>query len=365
MIMTKTPFRVSFFGGGTDMPMYYHEYGGRCISTAIDKFAYVNTRHLSDYFDYNNEIVYSKIEQVKNEMDIVHPLVRNTMLMLQMHQLRITYDADLPARTGLGTSSTFAVGLINAFCALKGKEKTKKELADYAIFVERVLCKEAGGLQDQIAASFGDFNLLSFKKDAKAYEEDLSNMSTDELIDLCKSDKIYYDRHIKRNDYEVQKISISKDRKKELFENLILCFTGISRNSFEVQSNTQKNLNNKIKELSRMNELIDEALDILTTNKDLNEFGKLLNTTWLLKRELAQGITNTNIDDIYNKAIESGALGGKLLGAGGGGFLLFYVEKDKQEFFNKKMSGLTKVPIACDELGTELLYNVPETWQIK
>lgn len=365
MIMTKTPFRVSFFGGGTDIPMYYANHGGRCLSATIDKYAYVNTRHLSDYFDYNNEIVYSKIEQVKNEMDIVHPLVRNVMLMLQMHQLRITYDADLPARTGLGTSSTFAVGLINAFCALKGKEKTKKELSDYAIFVERILCKEAGGLQDQIAASFGDLNILTFNKGVKAYEEDLSDLSYDELIDLCKNDKIEYDKHIKRKDYEVQKINISKKRKIELFDNLILCFTGISRNSFEVQSNTQKSLNNKIKELSKMNELIDDALDILTTDKNLNEFGKLLNTTWLLKRELAEGITNSNIDEIYNKAIAAGALGGKLLGAGGGGFLLFYVEKDKQDFFIKKMSGLTKVPIACDELGTELLYSVPEAWHME
>ena len=362
MIMTKTPFRVSFFGGGTDMPLFFNEYGGKCLSTAIDKFAYVNTRHLSNYFDYKNEIVYSKIEQVVNVNEIMHPLVKNAMIMLKMHQLRITYDADLPARTGLGTSSTFAVGLINSFFALKGKEKDKKALSDYAIFVERILCKEAGGLQDQIAASFGDLNIINFKKDTKAYEEDLSNASYDEIIDLINNDNLNYEKHIKRNDYVVEKINISKERKKELFDNLILCFTGISRNSFEVQTNTEKNINNKINELKEMNNIVDMAYDVLVSNKNLCEFGKLLNETWKLKRNLANGITNNEIDDIYNKAINSGALGGKLLGAGGGGFLLFYVEKDKQKFFNDKMSYLTRVPISIDEKGSELLYNVSENW---
>lgn len=350
MIITKTPFRISFFGGGTDFPSYYNEYGGKCLSTTIDKYAYVTVRHLPRFFDYNNEIVYSKIEQVKNEDEIVHPLVRNAMKILDMHELHIAYDADLPARTGLGTSSSFAVGLVNAFFALKGKEKDKKVLSDYAIFIERSMCKEAGGIQDQIAAAFGDINVITFNKNVKDY-----NKTTDAIYK-----KIDYIDYIDRKDYQVEKLWISGTRKQELNDNLLLYFTGISRNSFEVQVETEKSLKNKIEELKNMTELVDKAKQILTSDSDINEFGKMLDWTFKLKRGLNKNITNSYIDDIYDKAIKNGACGGKLLGAGGGGFLLFYVEKDKQEFFRSKMSDLMEVPFNFENKGTHILYNSPE-----
>ena len=350
MIITKTPFRISFFGGGTDFPSYYNEYGGKCLSTTIDKYAYVTVRHLPRFFEYTNEIVYSKIEQVKNENEIVHPLVKNAMIALDMHELHIAYDADLPARTGLGTSSSFAVGLVNAFFALKGKEKDKKVLSDYAIFIERYMCNEAGGLQDQIAASFGDMNIITFDKNTKDY-----NKKTDDIYK-----KLDYNDYIERKDYKVEKLWISASRKQELNENLLLYFTGISRNSFEVQKETERSLKSKLDELKKMSELVDYAKDILTSETNLNEFGKMLDVSFNLKRDLNKNITNNYIDDIYDKAIQNGALGGKLLGAGGGGFLLFYVEKDKQKYFKQKMKDLMEVPFRFENKGSHILYNSPE-----
>ena len=287
MIITQTPFRMSFFGGGTDFPDFYKEHGGAVISTTFDKYCYVSVRHLPRFFDYRNEIIYSKIERVAKTEDIVHPAVRNAMLMKDMHELRLTYDADLPARSGLGTSSSFAVGMLNAFSALKGKKLSKRELADQAIYLERVLCAESGGVQDQIAAAFGGLNLIEFSADG----------------------------------YRVKPVGVSDERKDELNDRLMLFFTGYSRFSSDIQKGTAKSLKDKTAELKEMTKLVYEAKDILEDEgRKLDDFGRMLDHTWKLKRGMASGISTDSIDAMYETGLKAGALGGKLLGAGGGGY---------------------------------------------
>ena len=291
MIITKTPFRMSFFGGGTDMEDYFRENGGAVLSTTFDKYCYVNVRHLPRFFDYSTELSYSKTERVTDVEDIKHPAIRNAMKMLDMYEIRLTYEADLPARSGLGTSSSFAVGMLNAFYALKGKYADKKKLADEAIYLERVLCQEAGGWQDQIAASYGGFNRINFGS----------------------------------NGYEVLPVIISPERKNQLNDNLMMFFTGFTRFSSEVQkANNVSGTEGKRLKLKKMYELVDEAETVLTDKeRNLDDFGRLLDTTWRLKKGTGNAISTNSIDGLYEKGIEAGALGGKLLGAGGGGFLVF------------------------------------------
>ena len=321
---------MSFFGGGTDFPEYYKKNGGAVISTTFDKYCYVSVRHLPRFFDYKNELIYSKIERVKSEDEIVHPAIRNAMKMMDMHELRITYDADLPARSGLGTSSSFAVGLLNAFYALKGKYADKRKLADDAIYLERVLCDESGGVQDQIAASFGGLNRIDFDADG----------------------------------YRVSPIIISPERKRELNDSLLLFFTGFSRFSSDIQEGTKKAIKDKEAELKEMYALVDEAEAVLTDkSKSLSEFGRLLNHTWELKRGISSSISTDSIDSLYKKAMEAGALGGKLLGAGGGGFLLFFAEPDARSSVMKAMDELLHVPFEFENNGTGVVHYSPESYE--
>ena len=329
MIITQTPFRMSFFGGGTDFPDFYKEHGGAVISTTFDKYCYVNVRHLPRFFDYSTELSYSKIERVTDVNDINHPAIREAMKYLDMQEIRLTYEADLPARSGLGTSSSFAVGMLNAFYALKGKYADKRKLADDAIYLERVLCNESGGVQDQIAAAFGGLNRINFNADG----------------------------------YEVKPVIISPERKAQLNNNLMLFFTGFSRFSSDIQQTTEKALVDKQAQLLEMLSLVDDAEKVLTSKTDLNEFGRLLDYTWKLKRGISSRISTDSIDGLYAKGIEAGALGGKLLGAGGGGFLLFYVEPDKQEQVHKAMEELLYVPFEFENSGTRVIHYTPETYE--
>ena len=330
MIITKTPFRMSFFGGGTDLKEFYEKHEGAVLSSTFDKYCYVTVRHLPRFFDYKNQITYSRIERVPGVDAIEHPLVRNAMKYLDMHELIVTYDADLPARTGLGTSSSFAVGLLNAFHCLKGKRKDKQTLADEAIYGERVLCNESGGLQDQVAASFGGLNRIDFKADG----------------------------------YSVTPIEISEQRKKALNDSLLLYFTGFSRFSADIQDDTKKNIGNNTDTLLRMKAMVDEAETILKDEtRDLDDFGRLLDESWRLKRTTGSKISNSQIDSIYEKALRSGALGGKLLGAGGGGFMLFYVPQERQEAFRKEFLELLPVPFRFENEGTTVIYYVPEEYE--
>ncbi len=328
MIITQTPFRMSFFGGGTDFPDYYKEHGGSVISTTFDKYCMVTVGHLPRIFDYSDQVTYSKVERVEKIEDIQHPAVRNAMKYLDMHELRIDYVADLPARTGLGTSSSFAVGLLNAFYCLEGKYADKKQLAEDAIHVERVMCDEAGGVQDQIAVAYGGLNRIDFDSEG----------------------------------FRVNPIIISDSRKKELNDNLMLFFTGFSRFSADIAVNQNKCINNKLTELRYMKAIVDEAYSVLTSNANLSEFGKLLDETWKVKRGLTTQISNDTIDGLYQKAIEAGATGGKLLGAGGGGFLLFYVDKDKQDNVKEALTDCVYAPFEFESGGARVLYYKSEEY---
>ncbi len=329
MIITKTPFRMSFFGGGTDMECFFREYGGAVLSTTFDKYCYVTVRHLPRFFDFTTHLTYSKMEFVTDVNDIEHPAIRNAMKMLDMHELRLTYDADLPARSGLGTSSSFAVGMLNAFYALKGKYADKKKLADAAIHLERNLCQEAGGWQDQIAASFGGFNRINFSADG----------------------------------YEVLPIIISPERKKQLNKNLMMFFTGFTRFSSDVQTANTSGKADRTVQLKEMLSLVDDAEKVLTDrHSDLDQFGHLLDYTWKLKRQIGTAVSTNSIDALYAKGIEAGALGGKLLGAGGGGFLVFYVQPDYQDSVLRAMGDLMHIPFEFEDGGTQVVHYTPETY---
>lgn len=327
MVITQTPFRISFFGGGTDFPGFYEKYGGQVLSTSIDKYCYLTVRHLPPFFEYSNYVSYSITERTARVEEIQHPAVREAMKYLDMHEMTVLYDADLPARTGLGTSSSFAVGLLSAFYSLKGKYVDKRRLADEAIYLERVLCAESGGVQDQIIAAFGGLNKIVFRSDG----------------------------------YEVQPVIISGETKKALNDNLMLYFTGLSRFSSDIQIEQERNLELKNRQLLRMRDLVDEAEKALV-EKRIDDFGALLDYEWNLKREINGKVSNPVIDGYYEKAMAAGALGGKLLGAGGGGFLLFYVPGERQSDVREALADLMEIPFRFETGGTRVLYYAPEIY---
>ena len=303
------------------MPEFFNENGGSVISTTFDKYCYVTARHLPPFFDYSNELVYSKIERVANPGDFEHPVVRNAMAMLDMREVRVSYEADLPARSGLGTSSSFAVGLINAFHCMKGTYASKKRLAKEAIHLERGLCAEAGGWQDQIAAAYGGLNRIDFSSSG----------------------------------FSVRPIVMSNERKCELESNLLMFFTGFTRFSSDMQKANR--VVDKTAQLKEMLALVDEAEAMLTDkHTPLSRFGELLDATWRLKRGTGEHISTGPIDDLYARGIRAGALGGKLLGAGGGGFLVFYAEPDVQEFMRAELSDLLYIPFEFESDGASVVY---------
>ena len=310
------------------MPAFFNEHGGAVISTSFDKYCYVNARHLPQFFEYSSEVVYSTIERVTSVDEIEHPAVRNAMSMLDMHEMRVTYEGDLPSRTGLGTSSSFAVGLLNAFHSLKGSFASKRQLAEEAIYLERVLCGEAGGWQDQIAASFGGLNKITFAD----------------------------------GDFSVEPIIINPERKQVLDSRLMLFFTGFTRMSFEIYQG--RDTRDKTAELLEILALTDEAEQVLVDKEcDLRAFGELLHETWMLKRGLGAKVSTNAIDAVYERARAAGAVGGKLLGAGGGGFLLFYVEEDRQQSVSEALGELMHIPFSFEEGGTRVVYYAPESYE--
>lgn len=324
MIISRTPFRMSFLGGGTDLPDFFYEHGGKVISTTFDKYCYVTVRKLPSFFEYKTHLTYSIEEKVNSIEEIKHPLIKNAMAFTNVNDLRIVYDSDLPARSGLGTSSSFAVGLLNAFYSLKEKATTKQKLADNAIYLERTLCNEAGGLQDQIAASFGGFNTIEFSKKG----------------------------------YTVTPLKINPKKKEQLNKNLMLFFTGFQRNSSAIQSKTKVDMQSKTTELLKMYELVDRGEKILLSEDSiLDDFGSLLDYSWNLKKSISKSISLSEIDEQYEKAINAGAIGGKLLGAGGGGFLLFYVPESKQTAVKEALKNLLYVPFYFEDEGSQIIFN--------
>lgn len=324
MIISKTPVRMSFFGGGTDFPEFYREHGGAVISTTFDKYCHVNVRELPDLFGYKTQLSYAQTERVNSVDEIKHPAIRNAMKWLGLERIALNYDADVPSKTGLGTSSSFSVGMLNAFYTMQGISKTRRELADDAIYLERVLCGEAGGIQDQIAAAFGGFNRIDFSADG----------------------------------YTVRPLEIPEERKQRLNSNLLMFFTGLSRYSFEIQETTREAMSRKKNELTEMLKMVDAAEKILIDPKcPLGDFGRLLNETWLLKRSISSKISTDYIDECYEKAMNAGALGGKLLGAGGGGCLLFYVPEENHESVRRVFSGMHEVRFRFENDGTQIICN--------
>ena len=325
MIISRTPFRMSFFGGGTDYPDWFNKHGGGVISTSIDKFSFISARYLPPFFNYNYRIRYFKQETVNKVDEIKHPVVRESIKFLKIKKgIEIVHNADLPARSGLGSSSTFTVGLINSLYGLNNFMASKKRLANDAIYIEQQLLKESVGSQDQTAAAFGGFNKISFYG---------------------------------KNNFEVDPILISEKRKINLQKRLMLFFTGFSRNASKIAKQQIKLITKKEKELLTITSILHEAEKIIfNENASLSEFGKLLDEQWKVKRSLAKEISNNQIDLIYRTAKNNGALGGKLLGAGGGGFILLYVPLNKQKQVKSALKSKMFVPFKFDGTGSKIIY---------
>jgi len=329
VIINRTPFRISFFGGGTDYPVYYKENGGSVLSTSINKYCYINCRYLPPFFKYKYRIVYSKLEQTKTISEIDHPSVRETLAYLNMDRgVDIHLHSDLPARAGLGTSSSFTVGLLNSLNALRGKLVSKRQLALDAIHIEQNLIKENVGSQDQVSAAFGGLNRIDFGGD---------------------------------QEFIVQPIPLRSEKYNLLQDHLLLFFTGFSRTASKIAAEQIKKTPMRKTELKEMNEMVDEAVNILNdSDTDLTDFGKLLHKNWMIKRKLTDKISNSTIDDIYQRGINSGALGGKILGAGGGGFILFFVEPELQSRVKRELKDLLYVPFRFDNVGSQIIYYTGE-----
>jgi len=323
MVISKTPFRISFFGGGSDYPDYYLKYGGKVLGTTIDKYCYLNIRKLPPFFDYKYRVVYSKQESVKRVDDIEHPSVKQTLKYLNIdYGVSINYDGDIPARSGMGSSSAFTVGLLNGLYALEGKMLTKHELANKAIHIEQNLIKENVGSQDQAFASHGGLNLIEF-------------LQNGEIVSTP--------------------IILNKNRFHSFEENIMLFFSGISRNANEIAKDQVSKISINKEKIDNIKNLVDEAYEILT-KKDLDQFGELLNYTWELKKSLSNNITNYIIEEMYEKAKKAGAIGGKLLGAGGGGFMAFYVPKKHQDKVRVALKNFLYVPIKFEFNGSKIVF---------
>jgi len=325
MIISKTPYRISFFGGGTDYSVWYKENRGAVLSTTIDKYCYITLRYLPPFFPHKHRIVYSKIETVKDINEILHPAVRAALNFIKIDKgVEIHHDGDLPARTGMGSSSAFTVGLLNSLYGLKGVMISKDRLAKEAIYIERDVLKESVGSQDQVAAAHGGFNKITFA-------------GNDEI--------------------KIEPITLTEARIKELESYLVLYFTGFSRYASEVAKTQIEKTPERKKELTLMYQMVDEAINILNDeNKNILEFGKLLNKTWQLKKDLTDKISTPKIDNIYQRALEVGAVGGKLLGAGGGGFMLLFIPPEKQKKVREEFKNLLEVKFHFEKGGSQIIY---------
>ena len=329
MIITRTPLRVSFFGGGTDYPVYYREFGGAVLSTAIDKCCYITCRYLPPFFEYHSRISYSRLENVNRNSEFDHPSVRACLQFLGIEEgVEIHHVADLPARTGLGTSSAFTVGLLLGLYALREQTRNKQALALDAIHVEQEVIGEAVGSQDQVSAAYGGLNRINFNTDGSL---------------------------------EVKQIVMPRERMTALEQHCALFFTGFSRTASEVAKEQIRLTPHRKRELSLMHQMVDEAESIITDPKrSLNEFGSLLHETWQLKRSLTQNVTNAALDEIYETGRSAGALGGKLLGAGSGGFMLFFVPPERKQELRSRLSNLLCVPFSFFNRGSHVIVHEPE-----
>lgn len=324
MIISRTPFRISFFGGGSDFPVWYKDNGGAVLSTTIDKFCYISCRRLPPFFEYKHRIVYSKSEHINEIDEIVHPAVRETLRFMEIKEgLEIHHDGDLPARSGLGSSSAFTVGLLHALYALKGKIVTKKRLALEAINIEQDMIKENVGSQDQVAAAFGGLNKINFSGD---------------------------------HNIEATPVTVSYQRLQQFQDHLMLFFTGFSRTASQIEGEKIKQIHKNKADITTMHSMVDEAINILNSDSNLMDFGKLLHEAWMLKKELSNNVSNAFIEHIYEIAVKNGAVGGKILGAGGGGFVLFLIKPDERNRLKEALNFLLHVPFRFDTTGSQIIY---------
>jgi D-glycero-alpha-D-manno-heptose-7-phosphate kinase len=329
MIISRTPFRISLFGGGTDYPAWFKEHGGSVIGTAIDKYCYLSVRRLPPFFEHKSKIVYSKVELVKNVSEIEHPAARGVLTDMKIDDgLEIHHDADLPARSGLGSSSSFTVGLLNSLYALDSRMISKRELGRQAIRIEQEVMKEDVGCQDQIWAAYGGFNRIDFHPDGN---------------------------------FSVAPFILSASRRAELQQSLMLFFTGFSRFASDFAQDQIKNMNNRKNQLRMIRSLVDSAADILLDPKaPIRELGELLHQSWQIKRELADSVSNSQIDEIYDAARGAGATGGKLLGAGGGGFMVLVVDPEKRAQVRERLKKLIAVNVGFDTEGSKIVIYQPD-----
>ena len=328
MIITRTPFRISFFGGGTDYPPWYRQHGGAVIATTIDKYCYITCRRLPPFFEHKHRIVYSRIEDVRHIDEIEHPAVKAVLKWANVEDgLEIHHDGDLPARSGLGSSSAFTVGMTHALYGLRGQMVSKSTLAKDSIHIEQNLIGENVGSQDQVSAAFGGFNRIDFHRD---------------------------------DSFEVTPVIISLPRRNELSSHLMLCFTGLSRIADEIAKSKINNFDSREKELHRIREMVDESIAILTDSRvSIEEFGRLLDLSWKYKRSLSDKVSTPEIDQIYDEALQAGAIGGKILGAGGGGFMLLFAKPEKHAAIRERLKRLVHVSFNFDDSGSRVVLYQP------
>ncbi|MBI5594722.1 MAG: kinase [Elusimicrobia bacterium] len=324
MIISRTPFRISFFGGGTDYPVWYREHGGSVLATTIDKYCYISCRYLPPFFDHKSRIVYSRVESTNSLEEIQHPAVRECLRLMDVREgLEIHHDGDLPARTGLGSSSSFTVGLLHTLYALQQRMPSKMDLARGAIKVEQEMIGEAVGCQDQVSASFGGFNRVSFHPDGEI---------------------------------SVEPAILPSDRLAALQGRLMLFFTGFARHASVIAEKQVRATPDKRAELGAMHAMVDQALSVLAGTGDLDDFGRMLHESWMLKRSLTDAVSTAQIDEIYEAARSAGALGGKLLGAGGGGFVLIYARPEDQPRIHERLKRLLYVPFRFEHGGSQIIF---------
>ena len=328
MIISKTPFRVSFFGGGTDYPVWYQNNSGAVLSTTIDKYCYISLRYLPPFFEHKHRIVYSKIENVKELTEIRHPVVKVLLRLFKIkYGIEIHHDGDLPAHSGIGSSSAFTVGMLNALWALKGKIVSKDYLAKQAIYVERHILKEYVGSQDQIAVAYGGFNKIVFHND---------------------------------HNFRVEPITLPMERISQLQNHLMLFFTGLSRFSSKIAKEQVRNAPKNTKELSIILEMVDHGVEILNSRVDISEFGRLLHELWQVKKMLSDKISSPQINNMYERALRYGALGGKILGAGGGGFMLLFVPPKHQNRVRHGLKDFLEIKFSFENDGSQIIYYNPQ-----
>jgi D-glycero-alpha-D-manno-heptose-7-phosphate kinase len=324
MIISRTPFRISFFGGGTDYPGWYRQHGGAVLATTIDKYCYINCRYLPPFFEHRICIVYSKVEHCQTIDEIQHPAVREALRHLEVQRgVEIHHDADIPARSGVGSSSAFTVGLLNALYALKGQMVSKHRLATESVHLEQDVLKETVGSQDQVLAAYGGLNHIRF---------------------------------LQNGEISVTPITVGAERVKDLASHLMLCYTGIKRTASNIAATFVKGIDDRRRQLRVMKDLVDESISIVSGDRDILEFGELLHEAWLAKRSLSADISNSDVDALYDAARSAGAIGGKLIGAGGGGFFLLFVPPSKQRGVREKLNTLIQVPFKFDFSGSQIIF---------